>query len=222
MRFRRYIFICIVLIVGLMQSVDAGAEKPDSAFGPEVWSREKELLASINGVSNQEDVALTYLKLARIFRDNHRELTYLDLAEETASKVRDADMAAEIMLMRLEYYAAYEPMTKFCEYAESVKARMGSMKDRRLSNVEYLKIKRHVDEGHTQTALATAKEMLSAAKEKNDRYRQAYAYYSIGLIYQAVSRFGAAANALEKSSAIMGADINDFRLWTISNLCWSC
>lgn len=75
MRFRRYIFICIVLIVGLMQNVDAGAEKPDSAFGPEVWSREKELLASINGVSNQEDVALTYLKLARIFRDNHRELT---------------------------------------------------------------------------------------------------------------------------------------------------
>lgn len=149
-----------------MQTVDAGAEKPDSAFGPEVWIREKELLASINGVSNQEDVALTYLKLARIFRDNHRELTYLDLAEETASKVRDADMAAEIMLLRLEYYAAYEPMTKFCEYAESVKDRMGSMKDRRLSNVEYLVIKRHVDEGHTQTALATAREMLSAAKEK--------------------------------------------------------
>lgn len=166
MRFRRYIFICIVLIVGLMQTVDAGAEKPDSAFGPEVWSREKELLASINGVSNQEDVALTYLKLARIFRDNHRELTYLDLAEETVSKVRDADMAAEIMLLRLEYYAAYEPMTKFCGYAEYVKARMRSMKDRRLSNVEYLVIKRHVDEGHTQTALATAREMLSAAKEK--------------------------------------------------------
>lgn len=87
MRFRRYIFICIVLIVGLMQTVDAGAEKPDSAFGPEVWSREKELLASINGVSNQEDVALTYLKLARIFRDNHRELEYLDLAEESASRI---------------------------------------------------------------------------------------------------------------------------------------
>ena len=210
MRFRRYIFICIVLIVGLMQTVDAGAEKPDSAFGPEVWNREKELLASIDGVSNQEDVALTYLKLARIFRDNHRELTYLDLAEETVSKVRDADMAAEIMLLRLEYYAAYEPMTKFCEYAESAKARMRSMKDRRLSNVEYLVIKRHVDEGHTQTALATAREMLSAAKEKNDRYRQAYAYYSIGLIYQAVNRYGEAVDALEKSTAIMGADINDF------------
>lgn len=210
MRFRRYIFICIVLIVGLMQTVDAGAEKPDSAFGPEVWNREKELLSSIDSVSNPEEVALTYLKLARIFRDNHRELTYLDLAEETASKVRDADMAAEIMLLRLEYYAAYEPMTKFCEYAESVKDRMGSMKDRRLSNVEYLVIKRHVDEGHTQTALATAREMLSAAKETNDRYGQAYAYYSMGLIYQAVSRFGAAANALEKSTAIMGADINDF------------
>ena len=68
--------------MGMMHAVDAGAEKPDSAFGPEVWSREKELLSSIDSVSNPEEVALTYLKLARIFRDNHRELTYLDRAEE--------------------------------------------------------------------------------------------------------------------------------------------
>ena len=41
MRFRRYIFTCIVLIMAMMHAADAWAEKPDSAFGPEVWSREK-------------------------------------------------------------------------------------------------------------------------------------------------------------------------------------
>ena len=70
--------------MAMMHAADAWAEKPDSAFGPEVWSREKELLSSIDSVSNPEEVALTYLKLARIFRDNHRELTYLDRAEEAA------------------------------------------------------------------------------------------------------------------------------------------
>lgn len=210
MRFRRYIFICIVLIVGLMQTVDAGAEKPDSAFGPEVWSREKELLASINGVSNQEDVALTYLKLARIFRDNHRELTYLDRAEEAASKTRAPELGVTIMLLRLEFYSAYGAMSRFSDYAEFVEGRLGSMKDRRLSNVEYLVIKRHVDEGHTQTALVTARDMLSSATAANDKYRQAYAYYSIGLIYQAVERYGEATDALEKSVAIMDAALKDF------------
>lgn len=71
----------------MMHAADAWAEKPDSAFGPEVWNREKELLSSIDSVSNPEEVALTYLKLARIFKDNHRELEYLDLAEESASRI---------------------------------------------------------------------------------------------------------------------------------------
>lgn len=210
MRFRRYIFTCIVLIMGMMHAVDAGAEKPDSAFGPEVWSREKELLSSIDSVSNPEEVALTYLKLARIFRDNHRELEYLDLAEEAASKTRDSEIRVTIMLLRLEFYSAYGPMSRFSDYAELVKGRLGSMKDRRLSNVEYLVIKRHVDEGHTQTALVTARDMLSSAKASNDKYGQAYAYYSIGLIYQAVERYGEATDALEKSVAIMDAALKDF------------
>ena len=210
MRFRRYIFTCIVLIMGMMHAVDAGAEKPDSAFGPEVWSREKELLSSIASVSNPEEVALTYLKLARIFRDNHRELTYLDLAEEAASKTRDPETRVTIMLLRLEFYSAYGAMSRFSDYAEFVKGRLGSMKDRRLSNVEYLVIKRHVDEGHTQTALVTARDMLSSATAANDKYRQAYAYYSIGLIYQAVERYGEATDALEKSVAIMDAALKDF------------
>lgn len=210
MRFRRYIFTCIVLIMGMMHAVDAGAEKPDSAFGPEVWSREKELLSSIDSVSNPEEVALTYLKLARIFRDNHRELTYLDRAEEAASKTRDPETGVTIMLLRLEFYSAYGTMSRFSDYAEFVKGRLGSMKDRRLSNVEYLVIKRHVDEGHTQTALVTARDMLSSATAANDKYRQAYAYYSIGLIYQAVERYGEATDALEKSVAIMNAALKDF------------
>lgn len=210
MRFRRYIFTCIVLIMGMMHAVDAGAEKPDSAFGPEVWSREKELLSSIDSVSNPEEVALTYLKLARIFRDNHRELTYLDLAEEAVSKTRDPETGVTIMLLRLEFYSAYGAMSRFSDYAEFVKGRLGSMKDRRLSNVEYLVIKRHVDEGHTQTALVTARDMLSSATAANDKYRQAYAYYSIGLIYQAVERYGEATDALEKSVAIMNAALKDF------------
>lgn len=210
MRFRRYIFTCIVLIMGMMHVVDAGAEKPDSAFGPEVWSREKELLSSIDSVSNPEEVALTYLKLARIFRDNHRELTYLDRAEEAASKTRDQETRVTIMLLRLEFYSAYGTMSRFSDYAEFVKGRLGSMKDRRLSNVEYLVIKRHVDEGHTQTALVTARDMLSSATAANDKYRQAYAYYSIGLIYQAVERYGEATDALEKSVAIMNAALKDF------------
>ena len=210
MRFRRYIFTCIVLIMGMMHAVDAGAEKPDSAFGPEVWSREKELLSSIDSVSNPEEVALTYLKLARIFRDNHRELTYLDRAEEAASKTRDPEPGVTIMLLRLEFYSAYGAMSRFSDYAEFVKGRLGSMKDRRLSNVEYLVIKRHVDEGHTQTALVTARDMLSSATAANDKYRQAYAYYSIGLIYQAVERYGEATDALEKSVAIMNAALKDF------------
>lgn len=210
MRFRRYIFTCIVLIMGMMHAVDAGAEKPDSAFGPEVWSREKELLSSIDSVSNPEEVALTYLKLARIFRDNHRELTYLDRAEEAASKTRAPEPGVTIMLLRLEFYSAYGTMSRFSDYAEFVKGRLGSMKDRRLSNVEYLVIKRHVDEGHTQTALVTARDMLSSATAANDKYRQAYAYYSIGLIYQAVERYGEATDALEKSVAIMNAALKDF------------
>lgn len=210
MRFRRYIFTCIVLIMGMMHAVDAGAEKPDSAFGPEVWSREKELLSSIDSVSNPEEVALTYLKLARIFRDNHRELTYLDRAEEAVSKTRDPETGVTIMLLRLEFYSAYGTMSRFSDYAEFVKGRLGSMKDRRLSNVEYLVIKRHVDEGHTQTALVTARDMLSSATAANDKYRQAYAYYSIGLIYQAVGRYGEATDALEKSVAIMNAALKDF------------
>lgn len=210
MRFRRYIFTCIVLIMGMMHAVDAGAEKPDSAFGPEVWSREKELLSSIDSVSNPEEVALTYLKLARIFRDNHRELTYLDRAEEAASKTRAPETRVTIMLLRLEFYSAYGTMSRFSDYAEFVKGRLGSMKDRRLSNVEYLVIKRHVDEGHTQTALVTARDMLSSATAANDKYGQAYAYYSIGLIYQAVERYGEATDALEKSVAIMNAALKDF------------
>ena len=210
MRFRRYIFTCIVLIMGMMHAVDAGAEKPDSAFGPEVWSREKELLSSIDSISNPEEVALTYLKLARIFRDNHRELTYLDRAEEAASKTRDPETRVTIMLLRLEFYSAYGTMSRFSDYAEFVKGRLGSMKDRRLSNVEYLVIKRHVDEGHTQTALVTARDMLSSATAANDKYGQAYAYYSIGLIYQAVGRYGEATDALEKSVAIMNAALKDF------------
>lgn len=193
-----------------MHAVDAGAEKPDSAFGPEVWSREKELLSSIDSVSNPEEVALTYLKLARIFRDNHRELTYLDRAEEAVSKTRDPETGVTIMLLRLEFYSAYGTMSRFSDYAEFVKGRLGSMKDRRLSNVEYLVIKRHVDEGHTQTALVTARDMLSSATAANDKYRQAYAYYSIGLIYQAVERYGEATDALEKSVAIMNAALKDF------------
>lgn len=193
-----------------MHAVDAGAEKPDSAFGLEVWSREKELLSSIDSVSNPEEVALTYLKLARIFRDNHRELTYLDRAEEAASKTRDPETRVTIMLLRLEFYSAYGTMSRFSDYAEFVKGRLGSMKDRRLSNVEYLVIKRHVDEGHTQTALVTARDMLSSATAANDKYRQAYAYYSIGLIYQAVERYGEATDALEKSVAIMNAALKDF------------
>lgn len=194
----------------MMHAVDAGAEKPDSAFGPEVWSREKELLSSIDSVSNPEEVALTYLQLARIFRDNHRELTYLDRAEEAASKTRDSETRVTIMLLRLEFYSAYGAMSRFSDYAEFVKGRLGSMKDRRLSNVEYLVIKRHVDEGHTQTALVTARDMLSSATAANDKYRQAYAYYSIGLIYQAVERYGEATDALEKSVAIMNAALKDF------------
>lgn len=193
-----------------MHAVDAGAEKPDSAFGPEVWSREKELLSSIDSVSNPEEVALTYLKLARIFRDNHRELTYLDRAEEAASKTRAPETRVTIMLLRLEFYSAYGTMSRFSDYAEFVKGRLGSMKDRRLSNVEYLVIKRHVDEGHTQTALVTARDMLSSATAANDKYGQAYAYYSIGLIYQAVERYGEATDALEKSVAIMNAALKDF------------
>lgn len=193
-----------------MHAVDAWAEKPDSAFGPEVWSREKELLSSIDSVSNPEEVALTYLKLARIFRDNHRELTYLDRAEEAASKTRAPEPGVTIMLLRLEFYSAYGAMSRFSDYAEFVKGRLGSMKDRRLSNVEYLVIKRHVDEGHTQTALVTARDMLSSATAANDKYRQAYAYYSIGLIYQAVERYGEATDALEKSVAIMNAALKDF------------
>lgn len=196
--------------MGMMHAVDAGAEKPDSAFGPEVWSREKELLSSIDSVSNPEEVALTYLKLARIFRDNHRELTYLDRAEEAVSKTRDPETGVTIMLLRLEFYSAYGTMSRFSDYAEFVKGRLGSMKDRRLSNVEYLVIKRHVDEGHTQTALVTARDMLSSATAANDKYRQAYAYYSIGLIYQAVERYGEATDALEKSVAIMNAALKDF------------
>ena len=196
--------------MGLMNAVDAVAEKPDSAFGPEVWNREKELLSSIDSVSNPEEAALTYLKLARIFRDNHRELEYLDLAEEAASKTRDSEIRVTIMLLRLEFYSAYGPMSRFSDYAELVKGRLGSMKDRRLSNVEYLVIKRHVDEGHTQTALVTARDMLSSATAANDKYRQAYAYYSIGLIYQAVERYGEATDALEKSVAIMDAALKDF------------
>ena len=194
----------------MMHAADAWAEKPDSAFGPEVWNREKELLSSIDSVSNPEEVALTYLKLARIFRDNHRELTYLDLAEEAASKTRDPETRVTIMLLRLEFYSAYGTMSRFSDYAEFVKGRLGSMKDRRLSNVEYLVIKRHVDEGHTQTALVTARDMLSSATAANDKYRQAYAYYSIGLIYQAVERYGEATDALEKSVAIMNAALRDF------------
>lgn len=196
--------------MGMMHAVDAGAEKPDSAFGPEVWSREKELLSSIDSVSNPEEVALTYLQLARIFRDNHRELTYLDRAEEAVSKNRDPETRVTIMLLRLEFYSAYGTMSRFSDYAEFVKGRLGSMKDRRLSNVEYLVIKRHVDEGHTQTALVTARDMLSSATASNDKYRQAYAYYSIGLIYQAVERYGEATDALEKSVAIMNAALKDF------------
>lgn len=196
--------------MAMMHAADAWAEKPDSAFGPEVWSREKELLSSIDSVSNPEEVALTYLKLARIFRDNHRELEYLDLAEEAASKTRDSEIRVTIMLLRLEFYSAYGPMSRFSDYAELVKGRLGSMKDRRLSNVEYLVIKRHVDEGHTQTALVTARDMLSSATAANDKYRQAYAYYSIGLIYQAVERYGEATDALEKSVAIMNAALKDF------------
>lgn len=210
MRSRRYIFTCIVLIMGMMHAVDAGAEKPDSAFGPEVWSREKELLSSIDSVSNPEEVALTYLQLARIFRDNHRELTYLDRAEEAVSKTRAPETRVTIMLLRLEFYSAYGAMSRFSDYAELVKGRLGSMNDRRLSNVEYLVIKRHVDEGHTQTALVTARDMLSSATAANDKYRQAYAYYSIGLIYQAVERYGEATDALEKSVAIMNAALKDF------------
>lgn len=210
MRFRRYILTCIVLIMAMMNAADAWAEKPDSAFGPEVWSREKELLSSIDSVSNPEEVALTYLKLARIFRDNHRELTYLDRAEEAVSKTRDPETRVTIMLLRLEFYSAYGTMSRFSDYAEFVKGRLGSMKDRRLSNVEYLVIKRHVDEGHTQTALVTARDMLSSATAANDKYRQAYAYYSIGLIYQAVERYGEATDALEKSVAIMNAALKDF------------
>ena len=196
--------------MAVMHAADAWAEKPDSAFGPEVWSRENELLSSIDSVSNPEEVALTYLKLARIFKDNHRELEYLDLAEGSASKTRDPETRVTIMLLRLEFYSAYGSMSRFSDYAEFVKGRLGSMKDRRLSNVEYLVIKRHVDEGHTQTALVTARDMLSSATAANDKYRQAYAYYSIGLIYQAVERYGEATDALEKSVAIMNAALKDF------------
>lgn len=207
----RYKYISI-LLAGLVCLHALYAKKPDSAFGPEVWEREKELLQSIEGKDHADDagMASTYMKLARIFKDNSRELTYLDLAERSASKLKDGKALSEIMMLRLEHYATYAKMQPFRDYADRVSRYMASAKDRRLSNVEYLVIKRHADEGMTQTALATARNMLSAATRTNDTYRQAYAYYSIGLIYLAVNRHGEAVEALEKSVRMMEGSMKDF------------
>ena len=206
----RYIILIVPLILHVLA---AYAEKPDSAFGPEVWSREKELLRSIEdrGTSKDQDAeTLTYIRLARIFKDNARELTYLDMAEKSAFACGNDGAVAEIMMLRLEHLATYSDMERFCRYADVVRGYMAERKDRRGANVEYLVIKRHVDEGLTQTALQTARKMLSDATVKNDTYRQAYAYYSIGLIYQSVAQYGESVDALERCVRMMEGTMKDF------------
>lgn len=203
----------IAFAAGLINAMALNAEKPDSAFGTEVWSREKELLQSIREkayAGNRDEEALTWMKLAGIFKDSRRELEYLDRAERCADSLKDRSLKCDIMMQRLEHHAVYGTTDQFSRYALTVRGTLKSMKDPRVSNVEYLVIKRYIDEGRTQTALATAKEMLSDAELENDTYRQAYAYYSLGLIYQAVNRYTEAVESMERSEVLMDRIADQF------------
>ncbi|MGM9737397.1 MAG: helix-turn-helix domain-containing protein [Candidatus Cryptobacteroides sp.] len=188
------IFLGLSLLILASQIVSA--KKPDSAFDRAVWDEEKALLSKI-GESEGRNAATLYLELARLFKDNERELAYLDQAEKYAAG--DEDITAEIKLSRLAHFAVYEPDETFRKEALSVSDYLQLHKDRRLANARYIVIKRHIDEGRTQTALAIAKRMLNEANDGYDSYSQAYAYLSIGLIYTSLDQHFEAVDAFENS-----------------------
>lgn len=180
----------------------AAAKKPDSAFPSRVWEREKELLSSLPHEDKGRCAGIC-LELARLFKDNGRELEYLDMAEQYAASQDASGLLGTIALMRLEHYAAYEDSDLFLEYSREVKGLMAANRDERLANVEYVVIKHNIDEGRTQTALLRAEEMLERAISEGDAYMESYANLSIGLIYAATGRFYEATAAFEKAIALM-------------------
>ena len=200
------------------------AKKPDSAFPDSVWTEERILLALVCGEDNEADAA--YMKLAELFRDSERELAYLDSAGRCAEAAGDKQLVRTVSLVRLEHYAKYESSPVFDEYARRTRELMVDAHDIRAVNVDHIIIKRYIDEGRVQTALSMVDKMLKGSVAANDfsisvlggrqsslplqgkpdearRYMEAYANFSLGLIYTATNRSYEAAGALEKSIDLM-------------------
>lgn len=201
------------------------AKKPDSAFPDSVWTEERILLALVCGEDNEADAA-AYMKLAELFRDSERELAYLDSAGRCAEAAGDKQLVRTVSLVRLEHYAKYESSPVFDEYARRTRELMVDAHDIRAVNVDHIIIKRYIDEGRVQTALSMVDKMLKGSVAANDfsisvlggrqsslplqgkpdearRYMEAYANFSLGLIYTATNRSYEAAGALEKSIDLM-------------------
>lgn len=200
--------VILLLFAFITSQFAAESKKPDSAFDAASWKKERELLSAAE-LSENVQAAEIYLKLAELFKDHEKELEYLDLAEKAAAETRYSQLPGTIKLARLEHYSIYEDTELFLNYAREVREYMSVHKDRRLANTEYIIIKRHIDEGRTQTALSSAQNMLKKA-EDFDKYSQAYAYLSLGLIYVSVKQEREATHAFEKSIRLMEALGKDF------------
>ncbi|MGN1220611.1 MAG: helix-turn-helix domain-containing protein [Candidatus Cryptobacteroides sp.] len=194
-----HIWICLV---ALLLTVTAPAKKPDSAFDSKVWEREKELLKEAGNASLAQSAQI-YFRLASLFRDNEREIEYLSLAEENARQAKDMHLVGSAKLALLEHYSRFNDTNLFMNQAEDVCSFMQNHDDVRLANAQYLIIKRHIDEGRTQTALTIAEDMLKKADDDFDKYSQGYAYLSIGLIYSSVNQYFEAIKAYEDAIAAM-------------------
>ncbi len=181
----------------------AGAQKPDEALGSEVFEREGELLKQAEQADDSAELYEIYQSLALLFKDSERELAYLDKMESCARSLRSHECEATAMLMRLEYFSIFSDTQRLLEYADKTHKFMVSHDDRRSANVETIVIKRHIDEGHNQTALYDAKEMLTRAGRDGNRYSEAYAYSNIGLAYSAGGQYDEATVALETSVELM-------------------
>ncbi len=179
------------------------AQKPDEMLGEEVFLREKQLLEAAETVDDPGQLFEIYNSLALLFKDNARELGYIDKMEECARELHSPEKEATAMLLRLEYYSICSDTGRLIEYAQQARKFMISHNDRRAANVEAIVIKRQIDEGRTQSALYDAQEMLARAGREKDRYSEAYAFLNIGIAYAAGDQFTEAASALEKSLSLM-------------------
>lgn len=206
-RFSRAVL--LVWLAALCFPLRVACQKPDAALEPETWQRERELLQE---AARAEGEALydIYIRLAQLFRDHPRELRYLDLSERCARYLGSPRGVATAMLMRLEYFALGGDTRRLLTEADRVGRYLLDHADERAANVEALIIKRHIDEGRLQTALHAARKMLERAGKERNRYREAYAYLSVGTAYAAGGQYAEAVEALEKSEAAMRLHGNGF------------